>query len=61
MRTFAHSLPRAAIEANSHLTLQWSEKGGHVGFVSGPPWKPRYEAEAAIFTFFSASASRSAA
>lgn len=48
------TLPRAAIEANPNLTLRFSENGGHVGFVSGPPWNPRYEAEDAIFEFLTA-------
>ncbi len=45
------TLPRTAIEANPALTLRWSDRGGHVGFVTGPPWKPRFYAEEEIFSF----------
>ena len=32
--------------ANAYLTLEFTERGGHVGFVSGRvPWQPRYYAE----------------
>jgi hypothetical protein len=30
---------------NSYLYPEFSERGGHVGFVSGPPWRPSYYAE----------------
>lgn len=38
---------------NASLTLDFTERGGHVGFVSGRfPWRPRYYAEQRIFRFF---------
>lgn len=30
---------------NSCLTVEFTEGGGHVGFVHGSPWRPRYYAE----------------
>lgn len=35
------SLP-AADELSDCVTLELSAGGGHVGFVEGPPWRPRY-------------------
>ncbi len=37
----AHVVP-SAHELSSAVTLEVSDKGGHVGFVEGPPWRPRY-------------------
>ncbi|GIW73477.1 MAG: hypothetical protein KatS3mg102_3019 [Planctomycetota bacterium] len=39
------TIPYAAFEANPYLTLVVSSSGGHCGFVSGPPWRPRFWAE----------------
>src|SRR6185436_3379309 len=37
---------REVARANACLTLEFPERGGHVGFVSGRvPWQPRYYAE----------------
>lgn len=33
------------------VTLKITEKGGHVGFVSGPPWRPVYWSEGRIIGF----------
>jgi predicted alpha/beta-fold hydrolase len=35
-------IPRVAPEC---VTLEITEKGGHLGFVEGPPWHPRFYAE----------------
>ena len=45
---------RAVASGNSHLTLEFTEHGGHVGFVSGVfPWNPAYYAEARAVRFLS--------
>src|SRR5262249_25414483 len=37
---------REVAESNPCLTLEFTERGGHVGFVSGKvPWRPVYYAE----------------
>jgi uncharacterized protein len=41
----AGSLPRAEIGANPFLVDGFTGAGGHVGFVSGPPWRPSFWAE----------------
>lgn len=41
--------PREALP--SSVTLEVSRHGGHVGFVSGPPWTPRYWLEQRIPTY----------
>jgi predicted alpha/beta-fold hydrolase len=45
------ALPLAALRANPHVTLELSREGGHVAFVQGPPWWPRFHAEPRIATF----------
>ena len=41
-----------AISATSRfLTTEFHDRGGHVGFVSGPPWRPRYYVEARVGSF----------
>ena len=39
------TLPRTAIEDNPYLVGALTPTGGHVGFVSGPPWRRQYWAE----------------
>jgi uncharacterized protein len=39
------AFPRAALEANPAITTAVHERGGHVGFMGGPPWAPRYWAD----------------
>lgn len=45
------ALPRATIDRNPFLRLELTRSGGHVGFIGGPPWRPRFwvEREAARF------------
>lgn len=45
------ALPRAVIGENPLLEAEFTERGGHVGFVEGAPWAPGFwaEAEAARF------------
>lgn len=45
------ALPVRAAESNPHVRPVFTRRGGHVGFVTGPPWKPRFwaETEAARF------------
>jgi uncharacterized protein len=38
---------------NSCLTVEFTEGGGHVGFVHGSPWRPRYYAEYRTGAFLS--------
>lgn len=39
------AIPEEAIRDNPYLLAGITEKGGHVGFVEGPPWSPRFWAE----------------
>ncbi|HEV2149427.1 MAG TPA: hydrolase [Longimicrobiaceae bacterium] len=45
------AIPRAAARENPCITAEFTERGGHVGFVAGTPWAPEFwaEAEAARF------------
>lgn len=45
------AVPELALVANPAITAVLVARGGHVGFVEGPPWAPRFwaEAEAARF------------
>jgi predicted alpha/beta-fold hydrolase len=44
-------IPRETIERNPALTAAISARGGHVGFVSGPPWAPVFWAEREAVAF----------
>jgi hypothetical protein len=44
----ASAVPTAAITANPWLIPAISEHGGHVGFIHGTPWAPRFFAEEAV-------------
>ena len=45
---------RAVARENAHLTPEFVEKGGHVGFVAGRvPWRPFYYAEWRVADFLS--------
>lgn len=39
------ALPEAALRANPAFTPVITERGGHVGFLEGSPWSPRFWAE----------------
>lgn len=41
------AIPEATARANASLSLSLEERGGHVGFVEGLPWAPRFWADAA--------------
>lgn len=41
----ADAIPRHDLAANPHLATCLVPRGGHVGFVSGPPWGPVFWAE----------------
>lgn len=46
-------LPLEVIRCNHRLYSCWSERGGHLGFVSGKrPWRQRHWLEAAMMSFF---------
>jgi hypothetical protein len=45
------SLPLAAIAANPWLRKAYTLRGGHVGFVAGQPWAPRFWAEEEVVRF----------
>jgi predicted alpha/beta-fold hydrolase len=47
-------IPEAAIRANPALEPVILEKGGHVGFIAGPPWAPRFWAERNAAEYFAA-------
>ena len=36
---------------NRSLEVEFHDRGGHVGFVSGPPWRPAYYVEERIVSF----------
>lgn len=38
-------------QLNPHLTVEVHERGGHVGFVGGSPWKPSYYVERRVRQF----------
>ena len=39
------AVPMAAAQANSNIDCRFTDRGGHVGFVEGPPWSPTFWAE----------------
>jgi len=46
-------LPPDRFAGNPLVTLEATAQGGHVGFVTGPPWAPRFWAEDRAMKFFS--------
>ena len=48
------ALPEAAFAANPAITAVVLERGGHVGFVEGAPWAPRFWAEEEAARFLAA-------
>ena len=59
------SFPGREAAANPCITVVLTRRGGHVGFIEGPPWAPRFWAEEQAARFFTerfaASAGRTAA
>jgi predicted alpha/beta-fold hydrolase len=50
---------RTIAQANPNLHLEFTERGGHVGFVAGSiPWRPRYYAEWRACEFLAAAVER---
>jgi predicted alpha/beta-fold hydrolase len=47
----ARSLPVDAARRNPEVTLEVTSGGGHVAFVSGPPWSPGFWAEERAMEF----------
>jgi hypothetical protein len=45
------ALPLDAIAANPWLHTAFTRRGGHVGFIGGSPWKPRFWAEEEVARF----------
>ncbi len=41
----------AAAGGNPCLHLEFTQRGGHVGFVEGPPWNPRYYLDRRVLDF----------
>jgi predicted alpha/beta-fold hydrolase len=39
--------------ANSYLTIEFTQRGGHVGWTEGPPWAPRYYMEEKVVSWLS--------
>lgn len=49
------TIPREFADASPWLLPQWTDRGGHVGFVSGKwPWAPDYWLEKHLVRFFEA-------
>ncbi len=49
-----HALPRDVAESNPCIVTAFTEGGGHVGFIEGPPWSPRFWAEEEAARFLAA-------
>jgi predicted alpha/beta-fold hydrolase len=47
----AAAIPREAIAGNPALEAEITSRGGHVGFIAGPPWAPVFWAEHRAATF----------
>ena len=41
----------AIADANPFVTTEFHERGGHVGFVGGAPWRPTYYVESRVASF----------
>lgn len=46
-------LPRVAAAASSSVEVRVTNRGGHVGFVTGAPWAPSYWAERTVAAWLS--------
>lgn len=51
------AIPHEVIAANPALHTAFTPHGGHVGFIAGPPWRPRFWAEREAARFLAAHAS----
>ena len=49
----AHAIPREAAAENPNIESYFVSNGGHVGFVEGLPWSPRFWAETTAAAFVS--------
>lgn len=47
----AVAIPRHEVASNPFLEACFTPSGGHVGFVTGPPWRPRFWAERTVAAF----------
>lgn len=47
----ASTIPREVADRSEYLHPQFTERGGHVGFVHGPPHQARYWAEEQVIRF----------
>jgi uncharacterized protein len=47
----AAAVPRREVESNQFLEAHFPSRGGHVGFVAGPPWRPHFWAERTAAAF----------
>jgi uncharacterized protein len=47
----ADAVPRAAAAANPRIRAAFTRRGGHVGFVAGPPWRRAFWAESQAASF----------
>lgn len=50
----AGAVPHGVVERNPALTCAFPSRGGHVGFVAGAPWAPRFWAEREVARFLAA-------
>jgi hypothetical protein len=48
------AVPRAAAAANPSISACFTARGGHVGFVTGQPWRRGFWAEARVAAFLAA-------
>ncbi|MEX2609634.1 MAG: alpha/beta fold hydrolase [Gemmatimonadota bacterium] len=54
------AFPAAAVAANPALRAVVTARGGHVGFMAGPPWAPRFWAERQVASWLAAGLTGSA-
>jgi predicted alpha/beta-fold hydrolase len=54
------AFPRAEIDRNSNIRAVVTKTGGHVGFIEGTPWKPRFWAEEQAARFLAEQLTRTA-
>jgi uncharacterized protein len=50
----ADRFPHDAVRRNAHLAAVVTPRGGHVGFIEGAPWSPRFWAEETAARFLAA-------